>query len=108
MPRSVCRTFPHWLVLRSPLILSPDPLPGSVLAFSFLFFLMGHIWRGQKDERLNYMHSKFCLLGNLRFKDTCFRVRPPVYVSFLLKGPENIEANHSDQTELSPPQGHVR
>ena len=37
MPWSVCRRFPHWLVLSSPWIPRPDALPGSILAF--LFFL---------------------------------------------------------------------
>ena len=32
----------------------------------------------------------------------------PVYVSFLLKGSENIEAGQSDRTELSPPSRRTR
>lgn len=69
---------------------------------------MGHVWRGTKGQETELQAEQILLAGRPESQTHMLSREAPVYVSGLLKGSENIEADPSDQMELSPPSQRTR
>lgn len=52
------------------------PVAGSALAFWFLFFLMGHIWRGTKGRETELQAEQILLAGRPQSQTHIFQGRP--------------------------------